>query len=454
MTGASFPSCRPPPDSRRFASDAVEGLIADVTASITDAELAWLFGNCFPNTLDTTVAFTTDAGGRPDTFVITGDIDAMWLRDSTWQVWPYLPLVHGDPRLKQLFLGLIRRQAACVRLDPYANAFFAMPGRVSEWQGDQTTMRPGVHERKYELDSLCAVLHLACGYYRQTRDASAFDAEWLATARLIVATIRREQAGSDEQPASSYRFQRKTTTATDTLPNGGAGSPYRRTGMSRCAFRPSDDATVFQFHVPANAFAVASLKGLADVLRQAGLAPDLQTEAATLAGEIDRGLREHGVVRHPEYGHILAYEVDGFGSTCLMDDANVPSLLSLPYLGYCPIDDPLYQATRAFVLSATNPYFFKGACAEGTGGPHVGPGYVWPMSIALRGLTSQSDEEILQCLRWLKATHAGTGFMHESFWKDDASRFTRKWFAWANTVFGELICHLHRARPHVLKARL
>jgi meiotically up-regulated gene 157 (Mug157) protein len=454
MANQALASRRPLPGGRRFTSDAVDQTLATVSAQIADAELAWLFGNCFANTLDTTVTFTPNLDGRPDTFVITGDIDAMWLRDSTWQVWPYLPLVREDARLRQLFQGLIRRQAACVRLDPYANAFYASPDRVGEWQADHTAMQPGTHERKYELDSLCAVLHLACGYYRQTRDASMFDAAWLEAMALIVATIRREQAGSDEQPASPYRFQRNTITATDTLANSGAGNPWRRTGMSRCAFRPSDDATVFQFLIPANAFAAASLKNLAEVLHQAGLAPDLQAEAAALAGEIDEGIRQHGVVAHPKFGRILAYEVDGFGSACLMDDANVPSLLALPSLGYCPIDDPLYQATRAFVLSPANPYFFRGTCAEGIGGPHVGPGHIWPMSIALRALTSRSDAEILQCLRWLKGTHAGTGFMHESFWKDNAGQFSRKWFAWANTVFGELICHLHRTRPHLLKAPL
>jgi hypothetical protein len=454
MKPSPYPSRRPPPASRCFTSEAVDRTISEISASIADAELAWLFGNCFANTLDTTVTFTPDLDGRPDTFVITGDIDAMWLRDSTWQVWPYLPLAREDARLRTLFQGLVRRQAACVRLDPYANAFFASGDRESKWRSDVTEMRPGVHERKYELDSLCAVLHLACGYYRQTRDDSVLDADWVRTAELIVATICREQAGSDEEPSSVYRFQRHTSAATDTLCNGGAGNPYRRTGLSRCAFRPSDDATLFQFLVPANAFAVAALRSLADMLAQAGLAPALATDAAVLADEIAAAIRRHGTVTHPEFGCVFAYEVDGFGASCLMDDANVPSLLSLPHLGYCAVDDPVYQATRAFVLSPSNPYFFRGAAAEGIGGPHVGPGFVWPMSIAVRGLTSGDDGEILQCLRWLKTTHAGTGFMHESFWKDDAGRYTRKWFAWANTCFGELIHHVYLTRPHLLKTRL
>lgn len=429
-------------------------MIGDVSASIADPELAWLFGNCFANTLDTTVTFTPDHHGKPDTFVITGDIDAMWLRDSTNQVWPYLPLINDDPQLRAMFVGLIHRQAACVRIDPYANAFYAVPERTGHWANDKTVMRPGVHERKYELDTLCAVLRLAIGYYDRTHDASPFDADWLATAELIVQTIRHEQQDSDEQPEPAYRFQRNTESATDTLPNRGLGSPTRRTGMSRSPFRPSDDAGTFQYLIPANAYAVVVLRDLADMLKLCNLAPALQASAASLAEEINRGIRQHGIIRDDRWGAMYAYEVDGFGSHYLMDDANVPSLLSLPYLGYGAVEDPIYQNTRSFILSDDNPYFFQGKAGEGVGGPHVGLGWIWPMSITMRALTSTDEDEIVDCLRQLVTTHAGTGFIHEAFWKHDANQFTRKWFAWANTLFGELVYHLYRARPHLLKKTL
>lgn len=427
---------RPAPAQRCFQSAVIEEVMAEVASALADRELAGLFTNCFPNTLDTTVRFRRNAAGQPDTYVITGDIDAMWLRDSTAQVWPYLPFVGRDRQLRELIQGVIRRQAACVLRDPYANAFYDDPARIGEWQSDQTEMKPGVHERKYELDSLCAVLRLACGYFRATGDAAPVNRPAL---ELIVQTIRVEQAGD-----SPYRFARVAARATDTLPlAGGAAFPGKNCGLSRSAFRPSDDACQLPFHVPANALAVVCLR---DVEKLFGIAG-----AAALAVEIEAGIRQHAIVRHPTQGDVFAFEVDGFGSRIMMDDANVPSLLSLPYLGYCAKDDPLYRRTRARILSPANPYFSAGAAGRGIGGPHIGPGWIWPMAIMMQALTSEDDDEIRDCLRQLKATHAGTGFMHESFWKDDAAKFTRAWFAWANTLFGELILTLHRERPHLLE---
>jgi len=446
-----FESRRPLPAQRCFVSTAVEQTIAATAATIADPELAWLFANCLPNTLDTTVTFAPDAHGQPDTFIITGDIDAMWLRDSTNQVWPYLPLAPHDPHLAAMFRGLIRRQAACVRLDPYANAFYRTPDKTGHWQSDHTTMKPGIHERKYELDSLCAVLRLAVGYYNATGDASPFDAEVLATLRLIVQTIRHEQAGSDESDTPTYTFQRTTRQATDTLPLRGLGNPYRRTGMSRAAFRPSDDASIFQFQIPANAMAVACLRQTAAMLARLQQAADLQQDMTRLADEIAAGIARHAIVDHPRHGRIYAYEVDGLGSHALLDDANVPSLLSLPYLGFCDLTDPLYQNTRRFVLSDDNIYFSRGTAGEGISGPHVGRGWIWPMALTMQALTTTDESEITRCLRTLVRTHAGTGFMHETFWKDDPTQFTRKWFAWANTLFGELILTLAHRHPHILK---
>lgn len=452
---AGRPCCRPPSAERSFVSPAVERTIREASRSIANVDLAWLFSNCLPNTLDTTVTLGVDARGRPDSFVITGDIAAMWLRDSTNQVWPYLSLLGDDEGLADLFRGLINRHAACVRLDPYANAFYRDADGVGHWESDHTDMRPGVHERKYELDSLCAVLRLACGYYFQTGDTSCFDYDWLAAIELILQTVRCEQAASDEQgDCPAYVFRRTTPFATDTLTNQGRGNPSARTGMSRSPFRPSDDATTFPYLVPANAMAVVALRDLARLLTETGLATHLAVEAAALSADIDHGIRQHGLVEHRQFGTIYAYEVDGFGGVALMDDANTPGLLSLPYLGYCDAADPVYRATRAFVLSPANPYFFRGKAGEGVGGPHIGPGWVWPMSVTMRALTSDNDDEIRACLRQLVRTHADTGFMHESFWKDDPTRFTRPWFAWANSLFGELILRLSKTRPHMLATPL
>ena len=442
---ADYLSRRPPPARRKFVSDAVEAAIARLTKAIADPELAWLFENCFPNTLDTTVRYRV-VDGKPDTFVITGDIEAMWLRDSAAQVWPFLPLTRDDRRLRDLIAGVIRRQAACILIDPYANAFHDGPG-ASEWVKDLTDMKPELHERKYEIDSLCYPVRLAHGYWTTTGDASVFDETWQKAMMLAVRTLREQQR---MQGIGPYRFQRWTAVWYDTVPLGGYGNPSRRCGLIHSAFRPSDDSCVYPFLVPANMFAVVALRALAEIWSAEVRDRSFAAECTGFADELQAAIAAHAVVRHPKHGPVYAYEVDGFGNALFMDDANVPSLLSLPYLGWCAPDDPTYRATRALLLSEDNPYFFRGTAGEGIGGPHVGLDMVWPMSIIVRALTSTDDAEILDCLRMLKRSHAGTGFMHESYHKDDPTRFTRSWFAWANTLFGELIMRLHAGRPDIL----
>lgn len=448
-SNSTFQSQRPVAAERCFSSSAIEDAIQNVSATVRDPEIAWLFANCFPNTLDTTVTASEDAQGRPDTFVITGDIDAMWLRDSTNQVWPYLRFASRDAPLQTLLRGVIHRQVACVLLDPYANAFYRTPV-AGHWQSDHTEMKPGVHERKYELDSLCAVLRLSHGYFQATRDTTPFDADWLRAVELIVETMRVQQAGTGELDELPYRFQRTNASATETLALGGESHPVRRCGLSRSPFRPSDDAALLPFLIPANAMAVVALRQAAEILR-ALQHEDRVLEVEALAQEIADGIAQNAVVSHARHGQIYAYEVDGYGSHYLMDDANIPSLLSLPYLGFCKRDDAIYRNTRAFVLSADNPYYFEGAAGKGVGGPHVGLGSIWPMSLIMQALTSSEESEIVACLRTLKATHAGTGFMHETFWKNDAQRFSRHWFAWANTLFGELILTLNETNPALLQ---
>ena len=440
-----FDSRRPPPAERRFTSPAIEQAIARTRSAIGDPELAWLFENCFPNTLDTTADVGT-RDGKPDTFVITGDIEAMWLRDSSAQVWPYLRYAKEDEGLRQLLEGVIRRQTRCILIDPYANAFNKEPGE-SPWSEDLTEMKPELHERKWEVDSLCYPIRLAHGYWRATGDTAPFDAEWREAMRAVVRTFREQQRKEGKGP---YKFQRVTGWQTDTVAGAGYGNPIRPVGLICSIFRPSDDATIFPFLIPSNHFAVVALRQLAEL--HAAVAGDagFEGECRALAEEVDAALRAHAAVEH--LGETtIPYEVDGFGNRLFMDDANVPSLLSLPYLGCCEPTTPLYRRTRAFVLSEGNPYFFHGSAGEGIGGPHVGLDMIWPLGVTMRALTSVDDEEIAECLRTLRTTHAGTGFMHESFHKDDPSNFTRKWFAWANTLFGELILRIHDERPHLLR---
>ena len=442
----NHPVVRPPLTKRKFKSTAVERTIERVQSSIGNQEIAWMFGNCFPNTLDTTVDFGM-VDGRPDTYVITGDIDAMWLRDSSAQVWPYLPLMKDGPALQQLIAGVINRQTRCVLLDPYANAFYKDATKVSEWKSDLTDMKPGVHERKWEIDSLCYTIRLAYEYWKLSKDIAPFDAAWREAIVKIVQTFREQQRKAGKGP---YHFMRRTEWATDSLPGRGYGNPAKPVGLICSMFRPSDDATVFPFLVPSNFFAVVSLRHTAEMMEQIHKDAALAQQCRALADEVERALREHAVVNHPRGGHIYAYEVDGFGNFYCTDDGNVPSLLSLPYIGAVKTGEATYQKTRRFLLSDQNPYYCHGTAASGPGGPHVGMDMIWPLGVIMQGLTATEDAEIRGCLHTLQRTHAGTGFMHEAFHKDNPDKFTRSWFAWANTIFGELVLKTFNERPQLL----
>jgi len=187
---------------------------------------------------------------------------------------------------------------------------------------------------------------------------------------------------------------------------------------------------------------VTSLRQIAEICNKVTGDKDFAVKCLALAKEVEDAIKKYAIINHPKYGKVYAFEVDGFGNAALMDDANVPSLLALPYLGCFELNDPVYQNTRKFVWSNDNPYFFKGKAAEGIGGPHVGYDMVWPMSIIMLAMTSTNDKEIATCIKTLVATDAETGLMHETFHKDDPANFTRSWFAWVITLFGELVIKL------------
>lgn len=432
-----YVSLRPPVNERLFKSDAVEATILQIKRQLTNAKLAWMFENCFPNTLDTTVHYRT-LDGQDDTFVYTGDIHAMWLRDSGAQVWPYVRLANKDPKLKKMLAGVIRRQLKCINIDSYANAFNDGPVG-GDWMSDETDMKPELHERKWEIDSLCYPIRLAYEYWKVTGDASIFSEEWVKAIGRILITFKDQQK---KEGVGAYSFQRKTERQLDTRSNNGFGNPVRPVGLIASAFRPSDDATTFQFLIPSNLFAVTSLRKAAEILSVINKDEAKAKECKALAEEVETAVNKYAIYNHPKYGKIYAYEVDGFGNQLLMDDANVPSLLGLAYLGDVDIHNRIYQNTRRFVWSEGNPYFFKGKAGEGIGGPHVGYDMVWPMSIMMKALTSTNDKEIKTCIEMLMNTDAGKGFIHESFNKDNPRNYTRDWFAWQNTLFGELIITL------------
>ncbi len=394
--------------------------------------LAAMFARCYVNTLETTVTLLEDG----TTFVLTGDIPAMWLRDSSAQVNPYIDLAKQDPDLQRLLRGLVERQARYLLLDPYANAFNCEASGQGHTE-DRPTHSAWVWERKFELDSLCYPVRLCYTYWQATDDDSVFTTTVHQMLRKIVAVMRSEQQHDQYSP---YSFERPDPLLpSDTLPFGGKGTRTNYTGMVWSGFRPSDDACRFGFLIPANMFAVVALGYIRDIARTIYHDDDLAQGAAALKEEIDFGIQTYGIVHHPHYGRIYAYETDGYGNYTLMDDANVPSLLSIPYLSYRPSTDLIYQNTRRFILSRDNPYYFEGTYAHGIGSPHTASGYIWPIALIMRGLTTDDVQEQGEIITMLSATTADTGYMHESFHPDDPQRYTRSWFAWANSLFAELM---------------
>jgi meiotically up-regulated gene 157 (Mug157) protein len=440
-----YPVVRRAPDQRHFQSEGVEKAIAEFKANVKDPKLDWLFENCFPNTLDTTVTKET-VGGKPYTYVITGDIDAMWLRDSSAQVWPYLKFVKQDAALRSLIAGVINKQAQFILKDPYANAFYDDPTRESEWKNDRTDMKLGVHERKWEVDSLCYTIRLAYGYWKATGDTSPFDENWHRAIQTVLKTFKEQQRKDGLGP---YHFQRDRRT----LINDGFGPTINPVGLICSSFRPSDDPTTYSFLIPSNFFAVVSLRHAAEMVGKISKDKVTAKDLRALANEVQSALKKYAVINDPKVGKVYAYEIDGLGKYSLMDDANVPSLVSLPYLGAVSAKDPIYQNTRKMALSSANPWYFEGKVASGVGGPHVGKDMIWPMAITMEALTSTDDKEIAHCIQVLKTIDAGTGFMHESFNKDDASHYSRSWFAWANTLFGELLWKTYEEKPKLLTSQ-
>ncbi|KAK3349935.1 hypothetical protein B0T25DRAFT_252429 [Lasiosphaeria hispida] len=463
---------RPAPACRTFNLSEVEETILTMKRTIRDPDLFRLFENCFPNTLDTAIAWRGKGDGEHGkkneelTFITTGDINAMWLRDSANQLQSYRSLLRANTSshsLASLFRGAINLQARYVAAHPHCNAFHA-PSEAdlalpfTSGMSDYITPSPepsAVFECKYELDSLAAFLQLSHHYFVGTGDAAFFGKHrWLeavgalmnATADLLGGTYNRDGSVA----YSSYLFQRTTSSAYETLGNGGLGAPAREgTGMVRSAFRPSDDACTYQLFVPANMMFSRYLGLCADIVDKLGRRA-MASSMRRFSASIKAGIEKYGRVNHRLYGKIYAYEVDGYGSHNAMDDANIPSLLSAPMFGYVDRNDPIYLNTRRFVLSKDNPYFMFGPVINSTGGPHVGPGMAWPMSLIVRILTTDDDAEIVDSLKQLLSSTNGLGLIHESINTHDETVWTRQWFSWANGLFGQMILDLRERKPYLL----
>lgn len=453
---------RPEANCRTFHSDLVEKVIEDMKSRITDLDLARLFENCFPNTLDTTIRWH-HPGADPQTFIVTGDINAEWLRDSQKQISPYLSLAKHDPKIKQLFKGAINTQIDYVIAHPYCNAFHppSQSGISFELNNQADVVYPRVNlhtvfECKYEIDSLASFLALSNDYYAATGDSSFLTSSWFKALTRLLRTLSEQAVSTYDEEGHKqnnyYIFKRKSDTGTETLNLQGHGNPVNRnTSLIRSAFRPSDDSTIYQFFIPGNAFMATELKKTAQMLKDKQSKQNIAEKIAELAADITQGIYSHGVYDHPVFGKVFAYEVDGFGSVSIMDDANTPSLLSLPDMGFVEKDDPIYLNTRKMVLSKNgNPYYLTGEFFEGIGGPHIGTRFAWPMSHLVAIRTSTSDKEIAKSLEIIKKSTADLGLMHESVNVDLPHSYTRSWFAWCNSEFAKTMLYLAEHKPHLI----
>ncbi|KAI1435404.1 glycoside hydrolase family 125 protein [Xylaria sp. CBS 124048] len=462
-----LPYQRPHPKCRTFHSDAIEDVLRNVVARMKDPDLARLFENTYPSTTDTTVKFHTSGSmgsgnddgmwDGPQSFIITGDIIAEWLRDSTNQLAPYQALAKKDPKIYQLILGAINTQSEFVIESPYCNAF--QPPPISNLpitpNGQDDIVHPAyepsfVFECKYELDSLAHFLALANDFNEHTGSKEFLTPRWYRALKTVLAVLE-EQSQSTFNPETGryhqnqYTFSRFTNVGTETLSLGGVGNPLNYgTGLIRSAFRPSDDATILGFFIPANAQMAMELKRTAKILQEAEQ-DKLAQEVEEWSQKITKGIWEHGVVEHRKFGKVFAYEVDGYGSSILMDDANYPSLLALPLMGFVDASDETYQNTRRMLLAkSSNPYYLTGKDFHGIGGPHIGLMNAWPMSLLVQARTSDDDKEIMECID-LVLRSSRLGLIHESVNVNSLNVYTR-----ANGVFASTILDLAKRKPHLI----
>lgn len=434
------------PDQVALTSDALldKAEVADWTGRVraafegSDAPgIAELFEQCLRRTLDRSLRALDDGGVA----VITGDIPAMWLRDSSTQMWPYLTFAAADRHgpIADLLGAVSKRQLSLIAHDPYANAFNVRADGSAHAPDDDWGDHPSdplIWERKYEVDSLCFPIQLLSRLLQVTGRADLVSPDLPVAARKILDVLSRERQHMER---SDYVFRRDGSTSLDTLSHDGRGAPLGFTGMTWSGFRPSDDSCTYGYNIPANLLAVSALRDMADLC---GWDESIRADAKELADDLGAAVARHGVVDVPSFGKIWAYEVNGLGDSLLMDDANLPSLLSLPLLADVRREDPLYQRTRRFVLSDANPFYYSGSVLRGIGSPHTPEGWVWPIAIATRGLTADSREEALRCAEMIATTTAGTNHIHEGIDCNDQDRYSRSWFSWADSMFCLLVMHV------------
>lgn len=399
------------------------------TKNFKNPEFGKIFYQCFFNTIDTT-SYIEDDGS---VFILTGDIPAMWLRDSSMQVMQYLFFASEDEEVRCYLKGVLKRQFKYLQVDEYANAFKRTETDYGEWDDKTITDKfpKIVWERKFELDSLCYPFYLACKYYEKTWDKTCFDDNFLKAFDKMVATIYIEQKHSER---SKYRFD--TTTKPQ---NVGVGDVAGEKGLIWCGFRPSDDICLYPYHIPDNMFLVSVLYKLNDIFENVIFLPQYAKTCNDLLNQLADLINKYGVIEIENGKKIYVSETDCKGNYNVNDDANVPSLLSIPYLEYPFIDKEIYKNTREFILSKKNKFYYEGKILKGIGSPHTPPNRCWPIALCMQALTSENQNEIEQIIKMLLASAKETGYMHESVDCNDVAIYSRPWFAWANSLFSYLI---------------
>ena len=395
-------------------------------------KLKAMYKNCYEHTIKTALKKCDDG----TYFVLTGDIPAMWLRDSSAQITHYIPLA-GDKEIAEVIEGVIKRQFMYIKTDSYANAFNEYPDSSEGHPNDIPKNSPWVHERKYEVDSLCYPIRILYMYWKQTGNEEIIKKNLEEIAEIIVNQFKTEQHHFEKSP---YRFTRPDPNAPwDTIYNDGMGNPVKYTGMTWSGFRPSDDGCEYGYLIASEMFAVVILGYMSKMLKSVCGNEELAEECEKLKDEIDSGIKRFGIVKHEKYGKIYACETDGMGHYSMIDDANIPSLLSIPYIEYADIEDETYQNTRKFLLSAENPFYFEGKYARGIGSRHTPKNYIWHMALVMQGLTADGDEEKREIIDMIVNTDADTGYLHEGFNADNPYEYTREWFTWPNSLFAEFV---------------
>ena len=404
----------------------------EYSAKLTEyPKLSRMYKNCYLSTIKTAMEKCDDG----TYFVVTGDIEAMWLRDSSAQIAHYIPLAN-DKEVAEIIEGVIKRQFMYIKQDPYANAF----NKENNDNGHITDIPrkiPIVFERKYEVDSLCYPLRTLYLYWKTTKNEKLIQDSLEEIAEIILKQWKVEQYHFEKSP---YRFTRTTPCAYhDTIHNNGMGNKVVYTGMTWSGFRPSDDACEYGYLTASQMFAVVVLDYMSEMLEKVCDNTGLAQECIKLKKEINDGIKKYAITEHPKYGKIFVCETDGMGNFSMMDDANIPSLLSAPYIGYLSCNDEIYKNTRNFLLSSDNRYYFHGKYAHGIGSRHTPGNYIWHMALVMQGLTSSSDTEQRKLIKMIVNTDADKEVLHESFNADNPYKYTREWFTWPNSLFAEFI---------------